>query len=222
MESSSAEQAKGNKAKREVATSTEEDKETCERKISVKNTRMNDKNNNKKSSKQEAKEGNAKADREGQQVTDGGEAIKEETNVLDMNEQNNPIDKSTTVELAKKEDDVDESNSVQEEDSSGSAVMTEASFESLGLCEPLAKACAMAGWKTATRIQNEVLPYALKGRDIIGLAETGSGKTGELSRMQNVRSPHAIFNPFHSSNFNVCLLPKYDTPTLSLQRNNQH
>ena len=33
------------------------------------------------------------------------------------------------------------------------------------------------GWKLATPIQCEALPYAFEGRDLIGLAETGSGKT---------------------------------------------
>jgi ATP-dependent RNA helicase DDX47/RRP3 len=33
------------------------------------------------------------------------------------------------------------------------------------------------GYKTPTKIQTETLPYTLKGKDIIGLAETGSGKT---------------------------------------------
>jgi ATP-dependent RNA helicase DDX47/RRP3 len=33
------------------------------------------------------------------------------------------------------------------------------------------------GYKHPTKIQKETLPYALKGQDIIGLAETGSGKT---------------------------------------------
>jgi len=33
-------------------------------------------------------------------------------------------------------------------------------------------------WKTPTKIQKEAIPIALQGKDIIGLAETGSGKTG--------------------------------------------
>ncbi|CAE7724507.1 DDX47 [Symbiodinium sp. CCMP2456] len=36
-------------------------------------------------------------------------------------------------------------------------------------------------WTKPTRIQQEAIPWALQGRDIIGLAETGSGKTGAFA-----------------------------------------
>ena len=36
-------------------------------------------------------------------------------------------------------------------------------------------------WKRPSKIQRETLPYALAGRDVIGLAETGSGKTGAFA-----------------------------------------
>ena len=60
-------------------------------------------------------------------------------------------------------------------DSEGTTVVTNSTFESLGVCEPLCEACKNASWVTATRIQKEVLPLAFQERDIIGLAETGSG-----------------------------------------------
>jgi superfamily II DNA/RNA helicase len=55
------------------------------------------------------------------------------------------------------------------------------SFESLGVTKVLCDAAAALGWKTATRIQAEALPLALSGKDIIGLAETGSGKTAAFA-----------------------------------------
>eukprot|EP00919_Chromeraceae_sp_WS-2016_P040412 GHVR01096479.1.p1 GENE.GHVR01096479.1~~GHVR01096479.1.p1 ORF type:complete len:471 (+),score=129.14 GHVR01096479.1:202-1614(+) len=54
-------------------------------------------------------------------------------------------------------------------------------FRSLGLCEEMCVACGSLGWITPTPIQREVLPHAFKGNDIIGLAETGSGKTGAFA-----------------------------------------
>lgn len=59
-----------------------------------------------------------------------------------------------------------------------SDILTEVTFESLGVCSTLLEACNRLEWKTATKIQSQVLPEAFQGRDIIGLAETGSGKTG--------------------------------------------
>lgn len=56
-------------------------------------------------------------------------------------------------------------------------ILTTTTFADLGVVETLARACDGLGWKTATRIQEQVLPVALGGSDVIGLAETGSGKT---------------------------------------------
>jgi ATP-dependent RNA helicase DDX47/RRP3 len=57
-------------------------------------------------------------------------------------------------------------------------IITKTTFESLGVHEEICKATLSVGWTHASRIQKETLPHALAGRDIIGLAETGSGKTG--------------------------------------------
>ena len=57
------------------------------------------------------------------------------------------------------------------------ATEEEVTFQSLGLSEPLCEACKEMGFSKPTPIQQEALPWALQGRDIIGLAETGSGKT---------------------------------------------
>jgi len=54
-------------------------------------------------------------------------------------------------------------------------------FKSLGVCEPICEATAALGWKYPTAIQCEAIPTALSGRDIVGLAETGSGKTGAFA-----------------------------------------
>ncbi|KAF6118250.1 DEAD-box helicase 47 [Phyllostomus discolor] len=54
-------------------------------------------------------------------------------------------------------------------------------FKDLGVTDVLCEACDQLGWTKPTKIQIEAIPLALEGRDIIGLAETGSGKTGAFA-----------------------------------------
>jgi len=56
-----------------------------------------------------------------------------------------------------------------------------ATFESLGLIPQICEACALLDFKAPTNIQRETIPYALQGKDIIGLAQTGSGKTAAFA-----------------------------------------
>ena len=51
------------------------------------------------------------------------------------------------------------------------------SFDAIGVSEPLAKDLAMAGLSSPTPIQAQAIPAALAGRDVIGCAQTGTGKT---------------------------------------------
>lgn len=57
----------------------------------------------------------------------------------------------------------------------------EKTFEQLGVRDVLCDVCKRLGWKAATKIQSAALPHALAGKDIIGLAETGSGKTAAFA-----------------------------------------
>ena len=54
-------------------------------------------------------------------------------------------------------------------------------FSSLGLAEPLLRALTAEGYKAATPIQADVIPAALQGRDIVGIAQTGTGKTAAFT-----------------------------------------
>ncbi|CAJ38133.1 DEAD/DEAH box helicase [Methanocella arvoryzae] len=51
------------------------------------------------------------------------------------------------------------------------------SFENLKLSEPVMKALASMGFEESTHIQDSTIPLALKGKDVIGQAPTGTGKT---------------------------------------------
>lgn len=51
----------------------------------------------------------------------------------------------------------------------------------MGIVDVLCKACEDLKWKSPTKIQYEAIPLALEGKDIIGLAETGSGKTAAFA-----------------------------------------
>jgi ATP-dependent RNA helicase RhlE len=50
-------------------------------------------------------------------------------------------------------------------------------FASLGLRPELARAVAEEGYETPTPIQRDTIPLALAGRDVVGSAQTGTGKT---------------------------------------------
>jgi len=58
------------------------------------------------------------------------------------------------------------------------ALGTTGSFQQLSLSRPILKGLASVGFSKPTPIQAKTIPVALRGVDIVGGAETGSGKTG--------------------------------------------
>src|SRR3954462_246281 len=52
-----------------------------------------------------------------------------------------------------------------------------ASFKDLGLSEPVLDALTHLGYDQPTPIQEQTIPLLLEGRDVIGQAQTGTGKT---------------------------------------------
>src|ERR1051325_428711 len=51
------------------------------------------------------------------------------------------------------------------------------SFANLGLSQPVLQALAAKQYSTATPIQMQAIPTVLNGRDLLGIAQTGTGKT---------------------------------------------
>jgi ATP-dependent RNA helicase RhlE len=67
-------------------------------------------------------------------------------------------------------------------------------FADLGLAKPLLKALAEKGYKEPTPIQAQAIPVVLQGKDLLGIAQTGTGKTAAfalpiLQRLAENRMP---------------------------------
>ncbi|MGP8172012.1 DEAD/DEAH box helicase [Rhodoblastus sp.] len=66
-------------------------------------------------------------------------------------------------------------------------------FSDLGLSEKVLRAVEKSGYTTPTPIQEQAIPHALAGRDVLGIAQTGTGKTAAftlpmLSRLEQGRA----------------------------------
>jgi superfamily II DNA/RNA helicase len=67
------------------------------------------------------------------------------------------------------------------------------SFENLGLSPNVLSAVTAAGFATPTPIQKNAIPHAVAGRDVLGIAQTGTGKTASfvlpmLTRLERGRA----------------------------------
>ena len=71
-------------------------------------------------------------------------------------------------------------------------------FSDLNLIEPVLKALNDVGYETPTPIQAEIIPHVLNGKDVLGQAQTGTGKTAAfalpiLSKIDlNLREPQVL------------------------------
>ena len=73
-------------------------------------------------------------------------------------------------------------------------------FADLGLSPALVEAVERAGYAEPTEIQRQAIPPALEGRDVLGMAQTGTGKTAaftlpmvqRLSETRHVPEPRAL------------------------------
>jgi ATP-dependent RNA helicase DeaD len=54
-------------------------------------------------------------------------------------------------------------------------------FDSLGLAEPITRAVSELGYEAPTPIQRQTIPLLLAGRDVVGQAQTGTGKTAAFA-----------------------------------------
>ena len=80
--------------------------------------------------------------------------------------------------------------------SEGDVSRQSSSFVELGLSQWMEKVCHSLGMTTPTRVQSGCIPAILEGRDVIGVAHTGSGKTAAfaLPILQKLsKDPYGIF-----------------------------
>ncbi|SOC88673.1 ATP-dependent RNA helicase CsdA [Curtobacterium sp. 314Chir4.1] len=84
-------------------------------------------------------------------------------------------------------------------------------FADLGLSDPVLKAVKDIGYETPSAIQEATIPTLLEGRDVVGLAQTGTGKTAAfalpiLSRMESgSKVPQAlVLSPTRELALQVC------------------
>src|SRR4051812_30456373 len=54
-------------------------------------------------------------------------------------------------------------------------------FTDFGLSEPVLRAIEEEGYSTPTPIQVKAIPHVLEGRDLLGCAQTGTGKTAAFA-----------------------------------------
>jgi ATP-dependent RNA helicase RhlE len=59
--------------------------------------------------------------------------------------------------------------------------VTDSRFAELGIIEPLCRALAAAEYETPTPIQTQAIPQLLSGKDLLGIAQTGTGKTAAFA-----------------------------------------
>src|SRR5215210_5886122 len=67
-------------------------------------------------------------------------------------------------------------------------------FDQMGLIEPILKALNEEGYTKPTPIQHQAIPHLLEGKDLLGCAQTGTGKTAAFAIpiLQNLHSEKAM------------------------------
>ena len=87
--------------------------------------------------------------------------------------------------------------------------LSDTKFNELDLDEPLMQGIEAAGFSYCTPIQAETLPLALKGQDVLGQAQTGTGKTAAflLAVLHNLLTKPAAENRRHNQPRAIIIAP---------------
>ncbi len=67
-------------------------------------------------------------------------------------------------------------------------------FKALGISEPILRSLHEEGYRTPTPIQQQAIPIVLQGKDLLGVAQTGTGKTAAFAvpiiQLLSAQKPH--------------------------------
>ncbi|MGB5387934.1 MAG: DEAD/DEAH box helicase [Eudoraea sp.] len=85
-------------------------------------------------------------------------------------------------------------------------------FKELGLADPILKALQVEGYENPTPIQEQAIPILLKGKDLLGVAQTGTGKTAAFG----VPILHHLYNSQNGQQGKRRLKALVVTPTREL------
>ena len=77
--------------------------------------------------------------------------------------------------------DVTDSGDIAADAASAATTVTESGFAALGLRPELLKALDELGYEEPTPIQRETIPFLMEGKDLLGQAATGTGKTAAFA-----------------------------------------
>ncbi|XP_039949119.1 probable ATP-dependent RNA helicase DDX47 [Bactrocera tryoni] len=105
----------------------------------------------------------------------------EDENSSNASDEEQEIDEENSGDEVEENDEDEEDTASTGNDVAAENVESSVTWKDLGLTEALCQACEELKWKAPSKIQKEAIPVALQGKDIIGLAETGSGKTGAFA-----------------------------------------
>eukprot|EP00484_Ammonia_sp_Unknown_P008570 CAMPEP_0197075740 /NCGR_PEP_ID=MMETSP1384-20130603/211763_1 /TAXON_ID=29189 /ORGANISM="Ammonia sp." /LENGTH=633 /DNA_ID=CAMNT_0042514589 /DNA_START=27 /DNA_END=1930 /DNA_ORIENTATION=+ len=98
-----------------------------------------------------------------------------------IDEDNETGKNSKAMEVARKRRKTDENFKKRLENLISNPIRLKKTFKSIGVCRELCIATKKMKWSEPTKIQIECIPHILLGKDVIALAETGSGKTGSFA-----------------------------------------
>ena len=94
------------------------------------------------------------------------------------------------------------------------------SFQDFGLADPISRALKEENYLTPTPIQAQTIPLALTGRDVVGIAQTGTGKTAAFvlpmidilhQGRSRARMPRSLMRP-NSSEVPRCVQCRWSRP----------